>query len=1339
MADKAAFASGRDLPSVAENVELLTGQRGNQLDKAVTYRDLQSLGLATLSRIGSNYKAGVNTDLISSPTDIQFPVRPLNVIANGAFNTILIEWDDPNYRGHAYAEVFRAEKDNLSLAVKIGTSSANMYSDPIGGSAKVYYWVRFVNRSNPPVAGPYNSESGTYAETAKNIKNILDALQGQIEESHLAQSLLSDIELIPALNTSIQKIPLLDISIQERAAEIQQITVDLSSLTKRQSQAEAILKAAQDLLGSTTIDVSLLHDELSKKVLQYGADVQSLRNAILSVNPATGEITIDVINVFRSELQTNIDQVTQRVSSVEGTLTQKASSVDVSLQAQRISTVETQMNSINAELTNQVTRAEFTETAEDVTQLTTRMVAAEGAITQKATQQSVDQLGTRVATAESGLIAVNTDLQSKATQISQIDSAYKSASAANASASAANAAAITQLSQTVSTANSATSQHLSQLDSSLSGLNSSVTQLQQSSSTTIEAVASSYEQLKAKTELAALAAATAALSDDESSRANRVSEASIRKDMTVSANNHEALAQTVEELQANFETTSASLTAQVASEQTARSTAIESLAKTISTLESSFKTADSELSAKVSSEETARAAGDLALSSRVDQVTAATGANSAAIQNESTARANADSAITTLVSTAQAKADSAYALTQTEINNRASEDSALSHRIDTTQAVINGVAASLQSEQTVRAEADASLSSRIDTVLALSGNNSAAIQDESTARANADSALSSRISTAQAVADSAHAISQSEITNRATADAALSSKIDNTQAAVNGLSSAIQSEQAARVSADLAIAGRTDKLEAVISGDPSNLFINPTFTNDIHGFQGQGVVRYAGYPYIPAGCLSPNCLEISARDTVGKNIPVTPGDVYHFSLGCATGDVSAPQIGIGASVKNAGGEVISWLLAASRADASAEWRTIAGSITVPAGAASISLWVQLDYGGVGHWWMITGVQWTNANSTRAVSALLASEQTARVDADSSLSQRVDVSQAKADSAYAIAQAEITNRAAADNALSQRVDTVQATANGLTASVQTQSQAISNLQNGVQAMWTAKTQVGDITAGIGVMTNGNGKSQVMISASQLFVFDPNSAAPTQSLFAVSEGRVVIQKAIIESATIETITAMKLTADYVKAGVSISSPVINGGSLSLGNIYMDSGAAGFGKGGPYGGWGFGWNTIIYQDGSLYTNRLYADSGRFNGEVNASSGIFNNVTIAENCNVLGTVYANKLVGDVVATRHLQSGQPATILSANRDRVVTFIGVVTPALRSGKDAYLYIDGVLVAQYHADRADNPAGPTPYVFSYQISANAQHTVSVASTSGEGATVIVSPVSSATFA
>ena len=1200
VANVTAFTSGRDLASVSENVELLTGQRGNKLDKAVTYRDLESLGVATLSRIGSSYSAKANPVLTTTASVVDTPTKPKNVQANGAFNTILIDWDEPDYRGHSYAEVWRAEVDNLSVAVKIGTSSANMYSDPIGGSAKVYYWVRFVNRND--VIGPYNASAGTYAETAENIQNILDALQGQIEASHLAQALLDDIAQIPIINSSVQA----------GATQIQQITVDLSSLNTRQLQAEAILKAAQDLLGSTTINVALLHDELSQKVLQYGADVQNLRDAILTVDPETGEITIDAINVVRTELQTNIDQVTQRVSSVEGTLTQKASSVEVNLQAQRISTVETQMNSINAELTNQVTRAEFTETAEDVTKLTNRMSAAEGSITQKATQQSVDQLGTRVATAESGLIAVNNDLQSKAVQISQIDSSYKAADAANSAATAENTAAITELSQSVSAANSATSTHLSELDSSVSGLNSSVTQLQQATSTNTETSASIYDQLKAKTDISAIAAASAALSDDESTRQKRYSEASIKHDLTVLTNDHEALAQTVEVLQADFASETAAISAQIANEQTARATAVDSLAQVVSTIDANYKSADITTNARIATEETARASADSALSTRVDQVLATTNSNTAAIQ----------------------------------------------------------------SEQTARTTADAALAQDIATLTASVGTNSAAIQSESTARASADSALTSLVNTAQAKADSAYSAVQTEITNRTTADSALSQTIATLQASVASNTAAIQSESTARASADSAQSTQINTVQAVLAGDPSNLFLNPNFLSNTHGFSGQpdANVHEAAYQWAPAGCPAPYYLEIWNRDVNGKTIPVVPGEVYHFSMSCATGDGGAPPIGIGCMALNASGGVMGYFLVANRYDATAEWKRISGEMTVPAGCTQIRMWVQLDYfrdATHNHWWAITGVQWTNANATKTLSA----------------------------------------------------------------SVQTQSQAISTLENGAQAMWTAKTQVGQITAGIGVMTDSNGKSQVMISASQLFMFDPNGAAPTRSIFAVSNGQVVIQKAVIEKATIETITAMSITADYVRAGVSLTSPNLVGGTLSIGSgdksCFMEGGSIGIGKGGPYGGWGWGWHTIIYNDGGIYTDRLHASSGDFTGYVHATSGYFENVTISENCDVRGTIYANKIVGDVVASKLANKSTTYTISASPKTRVLTanvyisatsYVGAYSSG-RASANAILYLDGVQVDSKSivgpilstASNSGTATASGVVGFHATVSANATHT------------------------
>ena len=106
----------------------------------------------------------------------------------------------------------------------------------------------------------------------------------------------------------------------------------------------------------------------------------------------------------------------------------------------------------------------------------------------------------------------------------------------------------------------------------------------------------------------------------------------------------------------------------------------------------------------------------------------------------------------------------------------------------------------------------------------------------------------------------------------------------------------------------------------------------------------------------------------------------------------------------------------------------------------------------------------------------------------------------------------------------------------------------------------------KTGVAGITAGIGIVAgkDGEGKpvSQVAISASQLFVFDPNNPDNTAYPFAVSGGKVVIPKAMIYDAVIETLVSRKVVADEVKAGASITSPVIRSAVIQNGNFQVDS---------------------------------------------------------------------------------------------------------------------------------------------------------------------------------
>lgn len=262
-------------------------------------------------------------------------------------------------------------------------------------------------------------------------------------------------------------------------------------------------------------------------------------------------------------------------------------------------------------------------------------------------------------------------------------------------------------------------------------------------------------------------------------------------------------------------------------------------------------------------------------------------------------------------------------------------------------------------------------------------------------------------------------------------------------------------------------------------------------------------------------------------------------------------------------------------------------------------------------------------------------ASLNEEVLARIHAEDTLAQKIAQVTAGFKAADTQLAGQITTetkaRASADGALGKRIDTVTAQAGSLKAAVQQQSQAIANLEGGAQAMWSAKASIGEITAGIGLIAKSDGTSQVAISASQVFVFDPNSRTPMAPLFAIDNGQAVIAEAIIRKATIQILRAEKITADYIKAGVSISAPAISGGSFDMGNAFMSGGSAGFGLGGPYAGWGKGWHTIIYSDGSIYTNRLTAQGGRIDNMT------MRNCIIEQNCVVKGTIYADRIVGDI------------------------------------------------------------------------------------------------------
>ncbi|MGL5187516.1 MAG: phage tail tip fiber protein, partial [Plesiomonas shigelloides] len=186
-------------------------------------------------------------------------------------------------------------------------------------------------------------------------------------------------------------------------------------------------------------------------------------------------------------------------------------------------------------------------------------------------------------------------------------------------------------------------------------------------------------------------------------------------------------------------------------------------------------------------------------------------------------------------------------------------------------------------------------------------------------------------------------------------------------------------------------------------------------------------------------------------------------------------------------------------------------------------------------------------------------------------------------------------------------------------------------------------------------------------EIIASATNFAIYNPAKPTEKEIIFGVTDdGKVAIREAVIKKATIQIIHSEKITADYIKAGVSISAPLISGGSFDMGNAYMSGGAAGFGLGGPYSGWCKGWNSIIYSDGSIYTNRLNAEGG------NIRDMRMERCVIAESCDVRGTLYAEKIVGDIVRTYAMGIGSVVTVEAVPFARLVQWQVIVSSGRES-------------------------------------------------------------------
>lgn len=190
------------LRAIKNVLSVREGHIGDSLDQYATFRDLVDFDLMKVGG-SSTLTNGTTVTLIPSSkwpdnydpyTDYTTPPAPTGLTAVGGSANVYLQWDGAPFKNPAYAEIWRGSVNNLSLAILVGTTAANVYADPASENQTYYYWIRFVSQAN--ITGPFNSTNGTPATTAINVSAVLTALTGQITESQLYTSLASRINLI---------------------------------------------------------------------------------------------------------------------------------------------------------------------------------------------------------------------------------------------------------------------------------------------------------------------------------------------------------------------------------------------------------------------------------------------------------------------------------------------------------------------------------------------------------------------------------------------------------------------------------------------------------------------------------------------------------------------------------------------------------------------------------------------------------------------------------------------------------------------------------------------------------------------------------------------------------------------------------------------------------------------------------------------------------------------------------------------------------------------------------------------------------------------------------------
>jgi len=404
----------RDLRTYLDRLRGLLNQRGG----VITDSDLRSYGLIDSNGIRISDGGGNN-----DPVEYGPPAVVANLDADGAFRNIIVTWDQPDYFGHAFTEVWGSPIYDTTLvstdpgyvdpttyatfdsatATLVAISAGSVINDALGSGKGRYYWARNVNFSGRQ--GAFNSTTGVNGETSVDVDFLLETLTGQITSGQLSTALSSPIGNLPA----------------DTQAQVTSLQNQINSLNSVEAWSSSTTYNAEDLVTySGNLYRSTQGSNTNNQPSGTSTDTAywDFVGAYTSLSAAVAGNTSDITQINFIDA-TSTSAIASQFSSL------KANVEDPNSGLSAANAAITQLNTISATSTSALASA-FHSLRAEVNDSATGLSAAHSDITQINTisATSTSAIAVAVNTVETTVAGHTTSIETQATSIDGLEAQY---------------------------------------------------------------------------------------------------------------------------------------------------------------------------------------------------------------------------------------------------------------------------------------------------------------------------------------------------------------------------------------------------------------------------------------------------------------------------------------------------------------------------------------------------------------------------------------------------------------------------------------------------------------------------------------------------------------------------------------------------------------------------------------------------------------------------------------------------------------------------------------------------------------------------------------------------